>query len=110
MIPLTSLGTTSYTTGPGSIKRFNMFNSSVILGEAADGYSSGQAMEIIEQIAREHLPENIGVEWSGLSFQEKQAGGQTGMVLALVFMFVFCSSLPYTKAGWYRLQYYSLCL
>ena len=75
MIPLTSLGTTSYTTGPGSIKRFNMFNSSVILGEAADGYSSGQAMEIIEQIAREHLPENIGVEWSGLSFQEKQAGG-----------------------------------
>ena len=89
MIPLTSLGTTSYTTGPGSIKRFNMFNSSVILGEAADDYSSGQAMEIIEQIAREHLPENIGVEWSGLSFQEKQAGGQTGMVLALVFMFVF---------------------
>ena len=89
MIPLTSLGTTSYTTGPGSIKRFNMFNSSVILGEAADGYSSGQSMEIIEQIAREHLPENIGVEWSGLSFQEKQAGGQTGMVLALVFMFVF---------------------
>ena len=89
MIPLTSLGTTSYTTGPGSIKRFNMFNSSVIRGEAADGYSSGQAMEIIEQIAREHLPENIGVEWSGLSFQEKQAGGQTGMVLALVFMFVF---------------------
>lgn len=89
MIPLTSLGTTSYTTGPGSIKRFNMFNSSVILGEAADGYSSGHAMEIIEQIAREHLPENIGVEWSGLSFQEKQAGGQTGMVLALVFMFVF---------------------
>lgn len=89
MIPLTSLGTTSYTTGPGSIKRFNMFNSSVILGEGADGYSSGQAMEIIEQIAREHLPENIGVEWSGLSFQEKQAGGQTGMVMALVFMFVF---------------------
>ena len=89
MIPLTSLGTTSYTTGPGSIKRFNMFNSSVILGEAADGYSSGQAMEIIEQIAREHLPENIGVEWSGLSFQEKQACGQTGMVMALVFMFVF---------------------
>lgn len=89
MIPLTSLGTTSYTTGPGSIKRFNMFNSAVIRGEAADGYSSGQAMEIIEQIAREHLPDNIGVEWSGLSYQEKQAGGQTGMVLALVFLFVF---------------------
>ena len=89
MIPLTSLGTTSYTTGPGSIKRFNMFNSAVIRGNAADGYSSGQAMDIIEQIAREHLPDNIGVEWSGLSYQEKQAGGQTGLVLALVFLFVF---------------------
>ena len=89
MIPLTSLGTTRYTTGPGSIKRFNMFNSTVIRGEAAEGYSSGQAMETIEDIARKHLPENIGVEWSGLSYQEKQAGGQTAMVLALVFLFVF---------------------
>ena len=89
MIPLTSLGTTRYTTGPGSIKRFNMFNSTVIRGEAAEGYSSGQAMKVIEEIAREHLSENIGVEWSGLSYQEKQAGGQTGMVLALVFLFVF---------------------
>lgn len=89
MIPLTALGSTSYTTGPGSIKRFNMFNSAVIRGAAADGYSSGQAMEVIEQIAREHLPENIGIEWSGLSYQEKQADGQTGMILALVFLFVF---------------------
>ncbi|MGL4853454.1 MAG: efflux RND transporter permease subunit [Phocaeicola sp.] len=89
MIPLTSLGTTSYTTGPGSIKRFNMFNASVIRGGAAEGYSSGQAMEILEEIARERLPDNIGIEWSGLSYQEKQAGGQTGIVLALVFLFVF---------------------
>ena len=43
----------------------------------------------MERIAREHLPENIGLEWSGLSYQEKQAGGQTGFVLALVFLFVF---------------------
>lgn len=89
MIPLTSLGTTKYTTGPGSIKRFNMFNSTVIRGAAAEGYSSGQAMQVIEEIARKHLPENIGVEWSGLSYQEKQAGGKTAMVLALVFLFVF---------------------
>ena len=89
MIPLTSLGTTSYTTGPGSIKRFNMFNSAVIRGGAADGYSSGQAMEVIEKVAREHLPDNIGVEWSGLSYQEKQAGGKTAWILALVFLFVF---------------------
>ena len=89
MIPLTSLGTADYTTGPGSIKRFNMFTAAVIRGSAAQGYSSGQAMEIIEQIARDHLPDNIGVEWSGLSFQEKKAGGQTGIVMALVFLFVF---------------------
>ena len=74
MVPLTSLGNASYTTGPGSIKRFNMFTTAVILGSAAQGYSSGQAMEIMEQIAREHLPDNIGVEWSGLSYQEKKAG------------------------------------
>ena len=89
MIPLTSLGEATYTTGPGSIKRFNMFTASVIRGEAADGYSTGQAMQKLEQIAREHLPQNIGIEWSGLSYQEKQAGGQTGLVLALVFLFVF---------------------
>lgn len=89
MIPLTSLGTTDYTTGPGSIKRFNMFNSAVIRGTAANGASSGQVMEILEQIAREKLPDNIGVEWSGLSYQEKKAGGQTGIILALVFLFVF---------------------
>ena len=89
MIPLTSLGNTSYTTGPGSIKRFNMFNSAVIRGESANGYSSGQAMETIERLAHDHLPDNIGVEWSGLSYQEKQAGGQTGLVLTLVFLFVF---------------------
>ena len=78
MIPLTALGNTDYTTGPGSIKRFNMFNTSVIRGTTANGASSGQVMELLEQIAREKLPENIGVEWSGLSYQEKQAGGQTG--------------------------------
>lgn len=89
MIPLTALGTTEYTTGPGSIKRFNMFNTAIIRGTAAQGYSSGQAMEVMEELVRKHLPDNIGLEWSGLSYQEKQAGGQTGLVLALVFLFVF---------------------
>lgn len=89
MVPLTTLGTTSYTTGPGNIRRFNMFTTAVIRGSAAQGYSSGQAMETVERIVREHLPDNIGVEWSGLSYQEKKAGGQTGLVLTLVFLFVF---------------------
>ena len=89
MIPVTALGTTHYTTGPGTIRRFNMFNAATISGEAAHGYSSGQAMAVLEQIVRRHLPENIGVEWSGLSYQEKHASGQTGYVLALAFLFVF---------------------
>ena len=89
MVPLTSLGNASYTTGPGSIKRFNMFTTAVIRGAAAQGYSSGQAMEIMDQIARDQLPDNIGLEWSGLSYQEKRVSGQTGVVLALAFLFVF---------------------
>ena len=89
MIPITSLGTMHYTTGAGNIKRFNMFNSATISGEAAHGYSSGQAMGVLEELVRKHLPASIGVEWSGLSYQEKHVGGQTGLVLALAFLFVF---------------------
>ena len=89
MLPLTALGSTSYTTGPGTIRRFNMFNTALIMGDAAKGYSSGDAMARMEELARTHLPSNIGVEWSGLSYQQKRAGSQTGMILALVFLFVF---------------------
>ena len=89
MVPLTALGTTEYTTGPGTIKRFNMFTTSAISAVAAPGYSTGDAMQAIERIAEEHLPDNIGIEWSGLSYQEKQASGQTGAVFALVLLFVF---------------------
>ena len=89
MVPVTSLGTTHYTSGPGSVKRFNMFNSATISGEAGSGYSTGQAMEKLEEIVRTRLPDNIGVEWSGLSYQEKHSSGNTGMVLALALLFVF---------------------
>lgn len=89
MIPLTALGTTSYTTGPGNISRFNMYTSASMQVTPAKGYSSGETMERIEKIIKERLPENIGVAWSGLSFQEQKASGQTGMILALVFLFVF---------------------
>lgn len=89
MVPLTALGSTEYTTGPGSIKRFNMFTSAVIRGTPAGNYSSGQAMEAMEELIRTHFPDNIGYDWSGLSYQEKKAGGQTGYIMALVFLFVF---------------------
>ena len=86
MVPLTALGKAENTTGPGSIKRFNMFTTAIINGEAAPGHSSGEAMKAIEKLAREHLADNFGTEWSGLSFQEKKAEGQTGMVMSLVFI------------------------
>ncbi len=89
MVPLTALGTAEYTTGPGSIRRFNMFTTAVIRGAAAPGHSSGEAMEVMEKLAKKHLPENVGFEWSGLSYQEKKAEGQMGMILSLVFVFVF---------------------
>ena len=89
MIPISSLGNSNYTAGPGTLKRFNMFTSAPISAEVTDGYSTGQAMAAIEEIAEEHLPSNIGIEWSGLSYQEKHAGGKTGIVLALAFLFVF---------------------
>ena len=89
MVPVTSLGTTYFTSGPGSVKRFNMFNSATISGEAAPGYSTGQAMDRLEQIVRDHLPDNIGVDWAGLYYQQKHNGGNTGLVLGLAFLFVF---------------------
>lgn len=89
MVPVTSLGSTRYTTGPGTISRFNMFNAAKITGEAADGFSTGEAMEVLEEIAETHLPDNIGVEWSGLSYQQKHETANTGMVLGLALLFVF---------------------
>lgn len=89
MVPISSLGTTHYTTGPGTIGRFNMFNSAIITGEAANGYSTGEAMDALEEIVHEKLPENIGVEWSGLSYQQKHESGNTGIVLGLALIFVF---------------------
>lgn len=89
MVPVTSLGNSNYTSGPGTIGRFNMFNSATVSGEAARGYSTGQAMDKLEEIVTEHLPDNIGVDWAGLSYQQKHNGGNTGLVLGLAFLFVF---------------------
>lgn len=89
MVPISALGTSRFTTGPGTIGRFNMFNSATISGEAAHGYSTGEAMNALQTIVREKLPDNIGVEWSGLSYQQKHESGNTGLVLGLAFLFVF---------------------
>ncbi len=66
-----------------------MFNSATISGQAGSGYSTGQAMDRLYEIVKTHLPDNIGVEWSGLSYQEKHESGSTALVLGLAFLFVF---------------------
>lgn len=89
MVPISSLGSTYYTTGPGTIGRFNMFNAAVVTGEAASGFSTGEAMNELQKIVYEHLPDNIGIEWSGLSYQEKHESGNTAAILGLALLFVF---------------------
>ncbi|BDD00880.1 multidrug efflux RND transporter permease subunit [Persicobacter psychrovividus] len=89
MVPVSALGAVSMTTGPGSLNRFNMFLSTTIHGTAAPGYSSGQAMKAMEEVAAKVLPEGMGFEWSGMSYEEKQAEGQLGPMIAIVVIFVF---------------------
>lgn len=89
MVPITSLGVSRFTTGPGTIQRFNMFNAATISGEAAPGYSTGQAMNTLQRLVDEHFGDNVAVEWSGLSYQQKHQSGSVGMILALVLVFIF---------------------
>lgn len=94
MIPLTSLVTTSTVLGPQLIKRYNQFPSAQFNGNAASGFSSGQAMATMEKLAAKILPPGFGFEWSALSYQERQAGGQVIwlFVLALVFAYLFLTA------------------
>ncbi len=90
MIPVTTLGTSHYTTGPGTITRFNMFNAATISGEAAKGYSTGEAMDALESLVNDNINDiDVGVEWSGLSYQQRHESGNTMMVLGLALVFVF---------------------
>jgi len=95
MIPITSVATIQPMTGPGSLTRFNMFNSVTISGVQGPGYSSGQAMAAMSEIADEVLPEGYAFEWSGLSYQQIQAAGQTEVILllALVLVYLFLAAL-----------------
>ncbi|MCP5243691.1 MAG: multidrug efflux RND transporter permease subunit [Burkholderiales bacterium] len=90
MIPLDTIVSTDFNSGPDPVTHFNGFNSALVLGAPAPGYSSGQAMEVLEQLAEEMLkPEGYTMEWDGISFQESKAGGQTFMILAFALLMVF---------------------
>jgi hydrophobe/amphiphile efflux-1 (HAE1) family protein len=95
MVPLGSVVNIKRTTGPYRVLRYNLFPGAEIQGDAAPGYSSGQAMAAMERLARERLPAGYGFEWTELSYQEKLAG-DTGMLvfgLAVVFVFLLLAAL-----------------
>ena len=90
MIPLDSVVTTEFNSGPDPVTHFNGFNSAIVLGGAAPGYSSGQALAALEQVADEILtPRGYTLDWSGISLQERKAGGQSVMVFSFAILMVF---------------------
>jgi HAE1 family hydrophobic/amphiphilic exporter-1/multidrug efflux pump len=88
LIPLTALVTIREVTGPESIERYNVFPSAKILGGPAPGYSSGQALAVMEQVAKEALPDGYALEWTGTSFQEKATGGASQTVFLVGVLMV----------------------
>ncbi|WP_341643778.1 efflux RND transporter permease subunit [Thauera sp. SDU_THAU2] len=87
-VPLSAFTTTAWESGAVQISRYNGYPAFKIGGNAAPGHSTGEAMAEIERIIGE-LPEGIGYEWTGLSYQEKFAGAQAPMLFALSFLVVF---------------------
>ena len=90
MIPLDSVVTTEFNSGPDPVTHFNGYNSALILGGTAPGYSSGQALEALQQIADEILiPKGYSIDWSGISLQERKSSGQSTYVFAFALLMVF---------------------
>jgi hydrophobic/amphiphilic exporter-1 (mainly G- bacteria), HAE1 family len=89
MVSLDTLVRISTIAGPEFTQRFNLFRAVQIIGGPAPGYSSGQAMDALEEVAHQVLPPEMGYDWSGLSYQEKKASGSTGPIFALSIVFVF---------------------
>lgn len=89
MVPLSNLVKIVPTTGAQTINHYNLFRSIEINGSAAPGTSSGQAIQAMEQVAKQVLPAGYGYEWSGISAEEQESGGQAPLIFALGLVFVF---------------------
>ncbi|MFN8059327.1 MAG: multidrug efflux RND transporter permease subunit [Vicinamibacterales bacterium] len=89
MIPLGSLVRIEETTAPQVINHYNLFRSVEIVGQSAPGYSSGQAMTLMEDISRRTLPQGMAFTWSGLSLEEKAAGSQALVIFGLGLLLVY---------------------
>ena len=88
MVPFTAFATGEWTYGPPKLTRFNGVPAMEILGSAAPGYSSGEAMAAVERIA-EQLPAGIGYSWTGQSYEERLSGSQAPALYALSLLVVF---------------------
>jgi hydrophobe/amphiphile efflux-1 (HAE1) family protein len=95
LVPVSSLVHAKRVVGPSVIQRFNMFTAAQISGQAAPGYSSGDAMRAIQKIASEVLPKGYTIAWAGTSYQENKVAGKgnNAFVFALVFIFLILAAL-----------------
>nr|HEX4317713.1 multidrug efflux RND transporter permease subunit [Kofleriaceae bacterium] len=89
MVPLSTFVKVRAISGPEYTMRFNLYRSVEILGGPAPGYSSGQALDALEDVARTTLPPEMGYAWNALSYQEKEASGGSAKTLGLSLVFVF---------------------
>ncbi len=90
MIPLDTVVTPEYQSGPDPVNHFNGYNTALVLGAAAPGYSSGQALEALDRVAKEVLvPQGYAIDWSNISFQERRVGGQSNQVFLIGLLMVF---------------------
>ncbi len=89
MIPVGTIVAVDRVLGPQTIIRYNLYPAATITGAAAPGFSSGQALNLMEQMSAAKLPLSMGYEWSGMSFQEKKVGSEAAMVFALAIFLVF---------------------
>ncbi|BCA55263.1 multidrug efflux RND transporter permease subunit [Nitrospira sp. KM1] len=90
MIPLDTVVSTTYSSGPDPVTHFNGFNTALVLGSAAPGYSSGQALDALQRAAdAELVPSGFDIDWSGISYQERKAGTQSVLAFAFGLLMVF---------------------
>ncbi len=89
MVPMGTIASHENTSGASRIPRFNLYPSASLNGDFSPGYSSGEAMDRMEELAEEVLPEGISFEWTEIAYQEKQAGNTAGIAFFLAVVFVF---------------------
>ncbi len=89
MVPYSSFMRFEKRLGPNEITRYNMYNSSAIRGLPAEGYTSGDAIKAIQEVAQEHLPRGYDIAWEGLSYDEARRGNEAIAIFIVVLIFVY---------------------